>query len=761
MSSYITHIIPDRPDSCDGLSQYACILADHLSKVSPARFIVLKDRKKISRNLNNKQHHIYECDYNSNKWREILSQSNGNIVLHYSGYGYSEKGVPQWLVRDLENFKRDEKRAKIITVFHELEACTSKLSSALLLAPIQRWLCSRLFAISNSILVTIGENYNKLARRELFKIHKARLIPICSTIGENDNCNNLEQKEPIAIVFGTLGRRLAVYSSDQVKIMHALKKLNIKKIVDIGEADQDIPDYFAALPVEKLGTLTSQEIRQQLSKASLGLIEYPGRLLGKSSIFAAYCAFNVATLLTRENENFDDGLYADKTILTLDSDLDQVAHLSVSERASNWYASHNISQHVAAFKEILQEKEPKKEKHKVALVMSQPTQNEAPQRELAHHEELNFIQIQLSSQIDSHLWKGDEYINKEVFEENKVSSLATVTLPNISPFPSLDRFYGIINSGINRVVRNSDCVVLYGHRYLTFWWAILLCKLYSKPLILTNDAIDIGKSRLKQKIKRAIFPILYRYIATHVLVTSSLSKKYITSFGINPERVTITPYTVDNELILNLVNSSSRSVAREKLGLRQETEVVLFCGKLIDRKNPIELVRSFSKIKNKSSVLLVVGDGPLKQDLISEIKKSGLTERVKLLGLVPYKELPSIYKASDILVHPATDEPFGLIVNEAFLCGTCVITSDKVGSSYDLILQGKSGFCYPSGDEKKLTELLDLVIESSALRQECQQNAKIKIEQWSPRANAEALCQAVSKVVRKEELTKGERKCGF
>ena len=52
---------------------------------------------------------------------------------------------------------------------------------------------------------------------------------------------------------------------------------------------------------------------------------------------------------------------------------------------------------------------------------------------------------------------------------------------------------------------------------------------------------------------------------------------------------------------------------------------------------------------------------------------------------------------------PSTIEPWGLTVNEAMAAGNAIITSDNVGSSYDLVKNGKNGFKFKSGNENDLS----------------------------------------------------------
>ena len=63
-----------------------------------------------------------------------------------------------------------------------------------------------------------------------------------------------------------------------------------------------------------------------------------------------------------------------------------------------------------------------------------------------------------------------------------------------------------------------------------------------------------------------------------------------------------------------------------------------------------------------------------------EAEELKVADRVRLLGFVNQSELPSVYRSSDVLVLPSEYEPFGVVVNEALLCGCVAAVSDRVGA---------------------------------------------------------------------------------
>jgi glycosyltransferase involved in cell wall biosynthesis len=105
--------------------------------------------------------------------------------------------------------------------------------------------------------------------------------------------------------------------------------------------------------------------------------------------------------------------------------------------------------------------------------------------------------------------------------------------------------------------------------------------------------------------------------------------------------------------------------------------------------------------------------------------------------------LPAVYRAADVFVLPSVYEPFGVVVNEAMLCGCAVIVSDRVGAARDLVVGGCSGIVYASGDTAALAAALSSVTGGSTLRRVLAEAGLRRVREWSPQSNVDALVRAI------------------
>jgi glycosyltransferase involved in cell wall biosynthesis len=130
-----------------------------------------------------------------------------------------------------------------------------------------------------------------------------------------------------------------------------------------------------------------------------------------------------------------------------------------------------------------------------------------------------------------------------------------------------------------------------------------------------------------------------------------------------------------------------------------EARVILGLAKFNEREAPWDLLRAFSRVQDPDVWLVLAGDGPARPALDGFARQ---LSRVRFPGYVPYPDLPTLYAASDLFVHAAREERWGVSVQEALACGLPVVASSRVGAGYDLIEVGSNGFVYPAGDDAML-----------------------------------------------------------
>jgi glycosyltransferase involved in cell wall biosynthesis len=325
-----------------------------------------------------------------------------------------------------------------------------------------------------------------------------------------------------------------------------------------------------------------------------------------------------------------------------------------------------------------------------------------------------------------------------------------IQIPNKSPWPGLGRFLGLINPGLWKLVSNGgyDAVVVYtGYAYASFWITLAAAKLHRVPMLFGTDAqglAPLGGEKWKVTVKRFVWPRLFR-LAAVVIVPSSRGVAMMRSLGIPDYRLVLTPNVVDNDWWTKQAGKVERGEVRRGWGVPGDAPVILFCAKLQPWKRPLDVLNAFARADVAGSHLVFAGDGPLRSELESRAKSLGLEGRIHFLGFTNQSGLPAVYRGSDLLVLPSEYEPFGLVVNEAMLCGCPAIVSDRVGAGGDLISAGQTGYIFPCGDVENLAALLREVLSDRVRLRRMSEAARRRMETWSPHENVEGQVLAIER----------------
>lgn len=365
-------------------------------------------------------------------------------------------------------------------------------------------------------------------------------------------------------------------------------------------------------------------------------------------------------------------------------------------------------------------------------ILDKPIQNNLPYRlmakEIAIQSKVLYIQSgSIAGSVES--------INESVTKVELGNAYDYTFLPN-----------GFFNKlmCLMQYVFQSDVVVVYG--YFNPWQklGILYSKFFLKRLVLTSDATYLQgtfESRgWKLRLKPFIQKILYNYIANGLWVPSTASLQYHQSIGVQSNQLAITPYVVDEELISRVHSATQVDAFRMANAIPTNAFVFVFCAKFIERKRPLDVIAAFAQVANlgKESYLIMIGDGPLKNEMEETVRNLNIVDKVLFPGLIPYMRLPEWYTASDILVFSSQHEPYGLPVNEAMLCGIPVIVSDRIGARLDLVEEGITGWIYPVGDVNALASCMDDAISHPAQVKQMGITAQAKMNNWSSAANVSA-----------------------
>lgn len=310
----------------------------------------------------------------------------------------------------------------------------------------------------------------------------------------------------------------------------------------------------------------------------------------------------------------------------------------------------------------------------------------------------------------------------------------------------------MINPSIWKHIRSEkyDAVIAYtGYNYFTFWIAYFATKFSQKRFLFSTDAHEIaphGSPKLKSLLKQVVLPKIFA-LADKVIVSSSLGVDYVKSLGIPEADIVLTPFAVDNSWWIEQSKNVNKFEVRSTWGIPEAAKIILFCAKLIPRKRPQDLLQAFAKADIPDSYLVFAGDGEMRHELEAKARMIGIADKVRFLGFVNQSQLPAVYTSADVFTFCSDNEPFGVVVNEAMLCGCPVVVSNRVGARLDLVREGETGFIYTCGDVDALAKVLTKILLDNELRNKMSIAAIERMKSWSPRENVEAIVEALDMLV--------------
>ena len=275
---------------------------------------------------------------------------------------------------------------------------------------------------------------------------------------------------------------------------------------------------------------------------------------------------------------------------------------------------------------------------------------------------------------------------------------------------------------IDIVHSHTPCTNMFGSLAALLGGAKAVCTLRGQPAM----ASTIG-------LVRRLWPLLTARYAT-VMPEPLDVLRIAEALKVGPHRI---------ERILNGIDltrfdgsSRGREETRQALGICREHVLVAHVGTMRSFKNHEMLLRGLCAASRHVSDLrlLLVGDGPLSDDLRTLADDLGISARTIFAGV--REDIPELLAASDMFCFPSVSEGHRLALLEAMASGLPAIGTDVPGIRF-LIAHGETGILVPSGDHRALGKRIVQLAEDRELRARMGEAARVRAREFSDVAMAE------------------------
>ncbi len=234
------------------------------------------------------------------------------------------------------------------------------------------------------------------------------------------------------------------------------------------------------------------------------------------------------------------------------------------------------------------------------------------------------------------------------------------------------------------------------HPFVSGSLAIRYCVPRNIPIVFTNHTrydlltqayLPLLPDTISEGALKAYLSPFYRACNLVIVPSQSMLKVMQEHFGLDaPVEV------IPNGLDLTAYRAGVQPIDRAVFGFSTDQVIATYVGRLAPEKNLSMLLRAYYGVAMTygNVRLLIVGDGPERDNLEAQAKHMNISSKVHFAGMIEYKDIPSYLAASDFFVTPSSSETFGLSSVEAMASGLPVLAIDAPGS-VDIIEDGITG----------------------------------------------------------------------
>ncbi|CDK40711.1 glycosyl transferases group 1 family protein [Halorubrum sp. AJ67] len=221
------------------------------------------------------------------------------------------------------------------------------------------------------------------------------------------------------------------------------------------------------------------------------------------------------------------------------------------------------------------------------------------------------------------------------------------------------------------------------------------------------------------RVKRGLESLVYSRI-DGIIAGSEATETRLRNRGFDGPITTAPQTGVDTEKFSPDVDGTD---VRSSFGIGADSPLVLYAGRLVAEKGINVLVDAVPAVSKAvpEAEFLILGTGPMEDELRSQIDKTVDTDRVTLVTeRQPYSRMPKIYNSADIFTYPSVTiddwaEQFGYATVEAMSCGVPVVTTE-CGALPSVV--GDGGLVCPEHDAGSLADRLSDLLTDPEYRRE-------------------------------------------
>ena len=314
--------------------------------------------------------------------------------------------------------------------------------------------------------------------------------------------------------------------------------------------------------------------------------------------------------------------------------------------------------------------------------------------------------VQVTDNAKEHPW-GD--VEREIIFPLKTLLPLATTSSSIDRTPRSTVAASLLSSYLDTL--QPDVLVIPGWGFPVSRAALSWCQRHRVPAILMSESKWDDEKRQWWKEQLKFWLYVSKYDAA--LVGGQLHRDYLSQLGFPPERIFLGYDAVDNDYFAQRAEIARQDpvAARHRQVSIPSRPYFIAVTRFIKRKNVSRLVEAFAaycqKVGDEQAWNLVLcGSGAEEPAIHKLILENKLNDCVHLPGFITYQSIGDWYGLANAFVHPAVQEQWGLVVNEACAAGVPILCSRTVGACHELVQDGKNGLIFDPDSVPDMTRAL-------------------------------------------------------
>lgn len=230
---------------------------------------------------------------------------------------------------------------------------------------------------------------------------------------------------------------------------------------------------------------------------------------------------------------------------------------------------------------------------------------------------------------------------------------------------------------LRRVLREGKYKIVHSHINTLSVFPLYAAKKVGVPVRIAHSHSTTNKKEWKKNLLKQVLRPFSKKYATNYMCCSELAGRWLFGDKTYDEGKV---YLLNNAIDLDKFkyDKKIRDKKRKELGIKEDTIVIGHIGRFVAQKNHTFLIDIFNQFhkKEKNSILLLAGQGPLQEEIKNKVRELGLDDSVGFLG--QRNDANELYQAFDVFLLPSLYEGLPVVGVEAQASGLLCFFSDDM-----------------------------------------------------------------------------------